>query len=158
MTLTCTVWWQHSHNLTFICNIKACLGYKSQTELHFLSGIDTILVLDSSVSYSCAYSVGLSDISAVEQIREESELNVRRKPPFQICNQAKQQTTQTLRQSVSQTSHRHFFSQFDFIVGRVQRNTAECAAVNNSLPPTLSTFMPSVLLETAMWYDCIFPY
>lgn len=125
--------------------------------LFFLSGTDSLPLLDSSVSYSCAYSVGLSDISAVEQIREEFELSVRRKPPFQICNQAKQQTTQTLRQSVSHASNRHFFSQLDLIVGRVQRNTAECAAVNNSLPPTSSTFMPSVLLETAMWYDCIFP-
>lgn len=48
-------------------------------------------------SCSCAYLVGLSDISAVEQIREESELGVRRIPPFQIWNQAKQQTApQTL--------------------------------------------------------------
>lgn len=86
-------------------------------------------------SCSCAYSVRLSDISALEQIREESELSVRRIPPFQICNQAKQQTTQTLFQSVCQLSHRHFFRQLDFIAGQVQRNTAECAAVNNSLPP-----------------------
>lgn len=109
-------------------------------------------------SCSCAYSVGLSDISAAEQIREESELSVKRIPPFQICIQAKQQTAQTLvwESDFSQA----FLQTIRFYCWETTKNTAEYAAVNTSLPPTLSTFMSPLwlMLEPAMWYNCIFPY
>lgn len=130
----CTVWWRHSHKLTLIWSIKSCLGFKSQTWLHFLSGIGSLPLLDSSVSYSCAYSVGLSDISAVKQIREESELSVRRKPPFQICNQAKQQTTQTLRQSVSDFSQAFLQSITFYCRESTKKYCRMCCS--EQLPPT----------------------
>lgn len=76
--------------------------------------------------------MGLSDISAVEQIREESELSVR---TTSFSNPG-QTTDNTNSIPVCLPSHRHFLRQLGLIAGREQRNTADYAAMNTSLSLT----------------------